>query len=262
MYDRELAKQFILYAAARPVAGLGSYMMFLVETVKQTTRPPFRFELFVRQLEFVGNRSLAIVVLAGAMVGAVFGFQLGEIFRIFGAEAMLGAATGFTMAKELGPVLAGILVAGRAGSSMAAEIGTMRVNEQIDAMRVMAVNPHSYLVAPRVLASMVMLPLLDAILVVVGVFAAFSVGYVFYNVDAGVFIEKIQWLVKPKHIYEGMEKSLIFGIILSTISCYKGFYAAGGAKGVGRATTQAVVYSLVAILLSDFFITYTQYLMR
>jgi phospholipid/cholesterol/gamma-HCH transport system permease protein len=262
MQDRAIVWQGVKRLAAQPVAGLGSYMVFLVETVKQAFHPPFRTALFFRQLEFVGNRSMGIVFMAALMVGAVFGFQLGEIFRIFGAEAMLGAATGFTMAKELGPVLAGILVAGRAGSSMAAEIGTMRVNEQIDAMRVMAVNPYSYLVVPRILATMIMVPLLDAILVVTGVAASFLVGYYFYNVDIGVFFEQMQWICKPRHIWEGMEKAVIFGLILSSVSCYKGFHASGGAKGVGRATTQAVVYSLVAILLSDFFVTYVQYIMR
>jgi phospholipid/cholesterol/gamma-HCH transport system permease protein len=126
----------------------------------------------------------------------------------------------------------------------------------------MSVNPYAYLIVPRIIASMIMVPLLDGCLVLTGVAAAFGIGLTFFNVDAGVFFQQIQWIVKTKHLIEGLEKSIIFGFLLSTISCYKGFYARGGAKGVGRATTEAVVFSLVAILLSDFFITYIQYLMR
>jgi len=172
---------------------------------------------------------------------------------------MLGAAAGISLSKELAPVFAGFLVTARAGSAMAAEIATMRVNEQIDAMRVMAVNPHGYLVAPRILAAVIMLPLLTCIFILTGVFTSFLIGITFIDIDVGTFIEKMRWMVKPRFIFQGMTKAAIFGFILAAIGCYKGFYAGGGAKGVGRATTEAVVISLVAILVSDYFISYLQF---
>ncbi len=210
-------------------------------------------------MEFVGNRSLGITIISATMIGAVFGMILGDIFRTFGAESMLGAAAGIALSKELAPVFCGFLVTARAGSAMAAEIATMRVNEQIDAMRVMAVNPYGYLVAPRILAAALMMPLLTCIFILTGVVASFFVGVSFFDIDIGTFIEKLRWMVKPQFIIQGMEKGAVFGVILASIGCYKGFYAGGGAKGVGRATTEAVVFSLVAIMVIDFFISYLQF---
>jgi phospholipid/cholesterol/gamma-HCH transport system permease protein len=216
--------------------------------------------LFFKQCEFVGNQSIGVMILSGMMIGAVFGLQFGEMFRIFGAEGMIGAAAGYALSKELAPVVGSFLVTARAGSSMAAEIATMRVNEQIDAMRVMAVNPFNYLVAPRIWASVAMMPLLTMIFIISGVFCSFMIGVAIYDVDLAVFFDKIQWIVKPRHLWEGAQKAMIFGLILSIVGCYKGFYANGGAKGVGRATTEAVVMSLVTILVVDFFISYLNYL--
>jgi phospholipid/cholesterol/gamma-HCH transport system permease protein len=200
------------------------------------------------------------MILSGMMIGAVFGLQFGEMFRVFGAEGMIGAAAGYALSKELAPVVGSFLVTARAGSSMAAEIATMRVNEQIDAMRVMAVNPYNYLVAPRIWASVFMMPLLTMIFIISGVFCSFLIGVAIYDVDLAVFFDKIQWIVKPRHLWEGGQKAMIFGLILSVIGCFKGFNASGGAKGVGRATTEAVVMSLVTILVVDFFISYLNYL--
>ena len=132
-----------------PIAGFGSYAIFTWNGLRGMFLPLVDRGLLQRQMEFVGNRSLAIVLLAGAMVGGIFGFQLGEIFKIFGATSLIGAAAGYSLSRELAPVVGAFLVTGRAGSAMAAEIATMRVNEQIDAMRVMAVNAFRYLVAPR-----------------------------------------------------------------------------------------------------------------
>lgn len=243
----------------QPVTFLGSMISFIGTTIVRTFSPRMSLKLFLHQCEFVGNRSLTVTILAGMMIGAVFGLQFGEIFRIFGAEGMIGAAAGFALSKELAPVIGSFLVTARAGSSMAAEIATMRVNEQIDAMRVMAVNPYNYLVAPRLWASVAMMPLLTLIFIASGVFCAFIIGITIYDVDLAVFFDKIQWIVKPSHIWEGMQKSMVFGLIFSSVGCYKGFHAGGGAKGVGRATTEAVVISLVTILVVDFFMSYAQY---
>jgi phospholipid/cholesterol/gamma-HCH transport system permease protein len=259
--SREMTQSLELVAGAviRPVSGVGAYMIFLWESVRRFFWPPINMRLLMRQMEFVGNRSFWIMVLAGTMVGAVFGLQFGEIFRIFGAEGMIGAAAAFALSKELAPVVGSFLVTARAGSSMAAEIATMRVNEQIDAMRVMSVNPYGWLVAPRILGSVLMMPLLTCVFTLSGVIAAWGIGVALYDVDVGMFFDKIRWIVEPNHVFQGMQKAAIFGAIFSSVGCYKGFHARGGAKGVGRATTAAVVISLVAILISDFFISWLQF---
>lgn len=244
----------------QPITVVGALTSFLGNTILRSFRPAMSLSLFLKQCEFVGNQSIGVMILSGMMIGAVFGLQFGEMFRVFGAEGMIGAAAGYALSKELAPVVGSFLVTARAGSSMAAEIATMRVNEQIDAMRVMAVNPYNYLVAPRIWASFAMMPLLTMIFIISGVFCSFVIGVAIYDVDLAVFFDKIQWIVKPRHLWEGAQKAMIFGVILSLIGCYKGFNASGGAKGVGRATTEAVVMSLVTILVVDFFISYLNYL--
>lgn len=241
------------------VEGIGNFAIFVVNGLKQSFSRNIRVDLVFRQLEFIGNKSFGITLLAGTMVGAVFGLQFGEIFRIFGAESMIGAAAGFALSKELAPVVGSFLVTARAGSAMAAEIGTMRVNEQIDAMRVMAVDPVGYLVTPRMLGSIIMMPLVATLFIAAGVTSAYLIGVGMYAVDQGIFFEKIRMIVAPRHIVQGMEKAAVFGAIFSATGCYKGFHAAGGAKGVGKATTEAVVISLVTILVTDFFISYLQF---
>lgn len=253
------AIDYVLGLATRPVSAFGSYTLFLTRSIQRCFFPPVRIPLLFKQLEFVGNRSFGIILISATMVGAIFGLILGDIFQTFGAQSMLGAAAGIALSKELAPVFTGFLVTARAGSSMAAEIATMRVNEQIDAMRVMAVNPYGYLVAPRIIGALIMMPLLCCIFICAGVFAAFVMGVLFFDIDLGTFYEKLRWMVKPHYVIQGMEKAAVFGVILSSVGCYKGFYAGGGAKGVGRATTEAVVISLVAIVVSDYFLSYLQF---
>lgn len=242
-----------------PIVKAGTFTIFMGRSFKRMVLPPVNFKLLIIQMEFVGNRSLLIILLAGFMVGAIFGFQLGEIFRIFGAESMIGAAAGFALSRELAPMIGSFLVTGRAGSAMAAELATMRVNEQIDAMRVMSVNPYSYLVAPRILASIIMMPLLTILFIVAGVTASFLVGVIWYHIDIADFIAKIQWVVSPGDLARGCEKAVVYGVLFSGIGCYQGFHASGGAKGVGKATTVAVVTSYVSILVADYIITYIQF---
>jgi phospholipid/cholesterol/gamma-HCH transport system permease protein len=240
------------------IIGLGKFTLLLREVLFWLMRPPFRIQLIFKQFEFVGNKSLSIVTLSSLFTGAVLGLQIGKIFGIFKAEGLMGAATGKALALELAPVMCGFIVTGRAGAAMAAEIATMRVNEQLDAMEAMGVSPISYLIVPRVVASTLMLPLLTAIFLALGILGCYILGLIMFRVDTSVFIAQLQWLVWVSDIQKGMTKSLCFGFILSTIACYKGFYARGGAKGVGEATTQAVVTSLLSILIFDFFISLVQ----
>ncbi|MBI2602166.1 MAG: ABC transporter permease [Deltaproteobacteria bacterium] len=239
-------------------SSLGSYFLFCAESFRRIFFPPLSFKLILQQMEFVGARSLVIIIMAAIMVGAVFGIQFGHIFRIFGVESLIGTAASFSLSKELSPVIGSFLVTGRAGSAMAAEIANMKINEQIDAMKVMAVNPVAYLASPRIVASILMVPLLAGFFTVFGVLSAYVIGVLLFDVDTGIFIDKIRWLNKPSDIVEGLQKAAIFGAIYSSVSCYKGFQARGGAQGVGRATTEAVVISLVIILVSDYFLSYLQ----
>ena len=240
------------------VKHISLYLKFTFDTFKRMFFPFLRTELLFKQMEFVGVKSFTVIVLASFMIGAVFAIQFGSIFKLFGAESMIGAAASFSLSKELAPVIGAFLVTGRAGAAMAAETATMKVNEQIDAMKVMSVNPVGYLASPRVLASMIMMPLLSGFFLIGGICSCFVVGVIFFDIDVGIFLEKIKWISKPKHIFQGLQKAVIFGALFSSIACFKGFYAEGGAKGVGRATTQAVVVSLVIILLVDVFISYLQ----
>lgn len=234
---------------------LGRATMMLTETLVWTFRPPFRLRLLFQAMEFVGVGSLFIVLLTGLFTGAVFALQGASAFRLFNAESLVGSTVALSLAKELSPVLTGLMVTGRAGSGIATELGTMRVTEQIDALETMAVNPVQYLVVPRFLAGVVMVPALSVLFTLVGMCGAYFVGVVLMNIDPGVFLGKTRWLVDPKDITDGLIKATVFGGVLTLVGCYKGFYASGGARGVGIATTQSVVVSSVAILVADYFLT-------
>ncbi|MCA2960829.1 MAG: ABC transporter permease [Silvanigrellales bacterium] len=242
----------------KSVIGMGRYTLLLREVFYWMVRPPYRVRLVFRQLHFVGNKSFNIILLSSVFTGAVLGLQLGKIFGLFQAEGIMGAATGKSLALELAPVMCGFIVTGRAGAAMAAEIATMRVNEQIDAMEAMGVDPISYLIVPRVLAATLMMPVLSGIFLTLGVLGCYVVGQTLFKVDSQVFLSQLQQLVWVSDIRKGLFKATVFGFILSSVACYRGYYARGGAKGVGEATTQAVVTSLLAILIIDFFITYFQ----
>lgn len=241
------------------VASTGKYSVFTTKTVKMMITPPVSFSLVLQQIDFVGTNSLAIVIAAGSMVGGIFGFQLGEIFGLFAVESLVGATAGFAITRELAPIVSAFLVTARAGSAMTAEIGTMRVNEQIDAMRVMSINPYAYLTSPRVLATTVILPLLSTMFVIAGLMCAIFVSSAYYGVEFNAAIERLRWLVSLDDLIVGIEKAAIFGFLLSSVCCFQGFNAKGGAKGVGVATTKAVVVSYVAIIILDFLATYVQF---
>ncbi len=234
------------------------YLVFLFQCFKRIFSLRVNISQVIQHMEAVGVRSFWIIIMAAIMIGAVFGLQFGNIFHLFGAESMVGAAASFAIAKELAPVIGAFLVTGQAGSAMAAEISTMRVNDQIDALKVTAVDPISYLIVPRIIASMLVMPLLSGCFLLAGVLASYLVSILIYDVDVGIFINNIKWITYPEHVVEGLQKAVFFGAVFSSVGCYHGFYALGGAKGVGESTTKAVVISLVIILISDFFISYWQ----
>jgi len=237
------------------VEGLGRLMLLFIQAVRWAFVPPLRLGLIFKQMEFVGVKSTWVVLLTGAFTGGVLALQTYHGFVMFSAESLVGATVALSMTRELGPVLTSLMVTARAGSAMAAELGTMRVTEQIDALSVMAVNPVKYLVVPRILASLAMLPILTVLSDFIGVVGGYVVGVYLLQINPGSFMSNLYDIVTLDDIFNGLIKSVVFGLILSTISCYKGFNTTGGAEGVGRATTEAVVLSSITILVSDYFLT-------
>jgi len=233
----------------------GEHMVLLGQAVFWLFRRPFRMGVFIEAAEFIGVQSLAIVSLIGLFVGMVFALQLVSALRQFGGEQFVGATLGIALTRELAPVFTSIVIAARAGAGMATELGSMRITEQIDALATLAVNPVQYLVTPRVLAATLMAPLLTMLFVVVAMLGGYLVAVGLLGVDPGVFISEARWLVDPADVMQGLIKATIFGCALSTISCAQGFFASGGAKGVGIGTTRAVVGSFVTILVLDYFLT-------
>jgi phospholipid/cholesterol/gamma-HCH transport system permease protein len=242
-------------ALLSPFVEIGALVKLLWETVFWGVRPPYRARLFVESLEFIGIGSIFIISLTAFFVGAVLALQLVDGFRDFGAESQSGAVIGLALAREVGPVFAALMVTSRAGSAMTTELGSMRVTNQIDALVTMAVNPVQYLVVPRVLAGFVMLPVLTMLFNVVGVFGAFLVAVSLLGLDPGVFMDRLKWLVDWEDVSQGLIKAMVFGVAVSLIACRQGFYAQGGAAGVGRATNRAVVQSAIAILMLDYLVT-------
>ena len=218
-------------------------------------RRPFRIGLFFKQMEFIGNKSLGVVILTGMFTGMVLSFQTYRSLREFSSETIVGGLVAVSMTRELGPVLSSLMVNARAGSAIAAEIGTMRVTEQIDALFALAVNPVQYLVTPRVLAGLIMVPMLTAVADITGVFGGYLVGVILLGVDPGIFMAKVVDFVTLSDIMQGTVKAAAFGTLLTLVAAYKGYTTSGGAEGVGRATTEAVVVSAVLILFADYLIT-------
>jgi phospholipid/cholesterol/gamma-HCH transport system permease protein len=206
-------------------------------------------------MEQVGVKSGLVVILTGIFTGMVLALQSFHATRRFGAETMVGVAVALSMTRELGPVLTSFMVTGRAGSAMAAELGAMKVTEQIDALFAMAVNPIKFLIVPRVLASIVVVPILTAVADFVGILGGYFMGVTVLGINAGAFVANMEKYVDLGDIYHGIIKAAVFGLILSTIGCYKGYTATGGAEGVGKATTQSVVLSAVIILMANYLLT-------
>jgi len=233
----------------------GRIVKFFQSTMYWTFKPPFRFKLIVDQFFFVANKSLFIVSLTSIFSGMVFAMQTYYGFKLINADGLVGPTTAIAFLRELGPVFTAIVVTGRCGAAMAAQLGTMRVTEQIDAMDVMAVNSIQYLVVPRVLASLIALPLLTALFIFIGNVGSYFVGTVILNIDPVIYFAHLQEFANTKDLAQGLIKAAFFGIIFAIIGTYKGYNTKGGAEAVGKSTNEAVVLTLVLILVSDYFLT-------
>lgn len=249
------AGEWLLKLLLAPFVELGALFELFGEALFWGIRPPYRGRLLVEAMEFVGIGSIFIVSLTALFVGGVLALQLVDGFRDFGAENQTGAVIGLALAREVGPVFAALMVTSRAGSAMTTELGSMRVTNQIDALITMAVNPVQFLVVPRLVAGLVMVPVLTMLFNVVGVFGAFFVAVRLLGLDPGVFMDRLRWLVDWEDVSQGLIKAMVFGIAVTLIACRQGFYARGGAAGVGRATNRAVVQSAIAILMLDYLVT-------
>lgn len=229
--------------------------MLLFNLARWLPRRPWRLRNLLRQMEVVGVNSTFVVLLTGLFTGMVLALQSYNGFVRFGAESLVGTVVALSVLRELGPVLAGLMVTARAGSLMAAELGTMRVTEQIDAMYTMAVNPIHYLLVPRVVAAIVTLPMLVVLSDFIGILGGYLVAVNLLGINSTLYINKTIQFVEFSDMANGLIKSAVFGLVLSVVSCSFGMRARGGAAGVGRATTQAVVYSSVLILVADYILT-------
>lgn len=218
-------------------------------------RRPWRPALLLQQMEAVGVGSLFIVTLTGFFVGAVLSLQGLHAFALFNAESLVGATVELSLARELAPVFAGLMVTARTGSAIATELGTMRVTEQIDALETMAVDSRQYLIVPRALAGFLMLPVLTIIFNAVALFGAYLVAVASAGISGAEFQSRIPMLTDVGDIVHGLVKSAVFGYVVCLIAAHRGYFAKGGAAGVGTATTRAVVGGSISILALDYCLT-------
>jgi phospholipid/cholesterol/gamma-HCH transport system permease protein len=229
----------------------GRAWIFLFRTVLAVLTPPFRFQLLMTQIYQIGVNSTLVIALIGLFTGAVLAVQGNYTLSKFGATAYVGSAVALSLIRELGPVLTALMVIGRAGSAITAEVGIMRITEQIDALKSMAVDPMKYLMAPRLLAGLFAMPLLTGLFVVVGIGGGYIGGVHLLGLSPGVMIADIDII----DVYSGFIKALVFGFIFGWVACYKGYTCGFGAVGVNKATTQSVVTASVAVLVLDYFLT-------
>src|SRR4030066_189354 len=233
---------------------IGHMFVFLLNSFYFIFIPPFKFRLLLRQIRFFGSKSMLVILLTGSFTGMVLALQLFYILRKFGSEALLGAGIALSLIRELGPVLSALMVTGRAGSALTAEIGMMRISEQIDALTAMALNPIRYLIVPNIVAGIIVFPLLAAIFDVIGIYAGSLVGVKLLGISSGTYFSLMEDYVVMEDIMVGLYKSLSFGLIVSWICCYKGFYTGYGAAGVSKSTTEAGVLCSILILIWDYFL--------
>jgi len=257
-----LGRPILSLAAAlgRPPIAFARYMGELAFLIKDTAvsicTAPIRWRLFLRQVAEIGFRSQLVVGVTGAFTGAVFAAQTYFQFHRLGMESAVGAVVSVSMFRELGPVLTGLMVAGRVGAAIAAEIGTMKVTEQIDALRALGVQPIDYLVVPRTLAMLISMPLLVAECVGLSVLAGYFVATQVLNISDAYYLNTMIKFTTGRDIQMALTKGFFFGIIIVFVSCHQGLNAREGAVGVGRAPTESVVISSLGILIANFFLSF------
>lgn len=235
--------------------GLGAFTNFTIKTIFWTFKPPFRFKLLFDQMFFMGNKSVFIIFLTSGFTGAVFAMQIYLGMKAINADSFIGPIVTIALAKELAPVLSGLVVAGRCGAAMAAQIGSMKVTEQIDALEVMGINSYQYLAVPRILGAMLSMPLLSGIFLLIGYGGSWLIGVKVLQIDEILYTQKISDFMRLGMVAEGLIKATVFGYLIGIIGTYQGFNVEGGAEGVGKGTNMAVVWGMITVLVTDFFLT-------
>jgi len=239
----------------------GRLLLFLLQVLARAVSSPYRIRAMVHQLHFIGARSTPVILVAGFFTGMVLALQFYDTLVRFGSVSLLGSAVALAMIRELAPVLTALVVIGRAGSAMCSEIGIMRSQEQIDALECMGVDPYSYLLAPKLVATVVSLPLLTSLFIVIGIVGGWFVGVVLFGVSEAAFFQGMSETVLNHDIAMGFTKALVFGLLLVWLSTGKGFFlhlepfGAYGAEGVSRVTTDAVVLASISVLCTDYLIS-------
>ena len=233
----------------------GRMAIFTGTALSHCARPPFYPRIVLRQMLDIGFFSLPVVGLTAIFTGMVLALQSYTGFARFSAEGAVASVVVLSMTRELGPVLAGLMVAGRIGASMAAEIGTMRVTEQIDALTTLSTNPFKFLVAPRLIAGLTMLPILVLIADVIGIFGGYLVAVFKLGFNPSNYLQSTYDFMEVHDVVSGLVKASVFGFIITLMGCYHGYHSRGGAQGVGAATTNAVVSASILILSFDYILT-------
>jgi len=246
---------FVLGPALDILDDIGGTITLGMRTLAWLIRPPFRAAQLLGALEFIGAGSTFIVALVGIFTGMAFTVSTIVGFRQFSAENMVGGVVALALARELAPVLSAVVLTARAGSTMASELGNMRVTEQIDAITTMGVSPVQYLVVPRFVASVIVTPMLAVVFGLAGMGGAWIVGVGWQGIDAGIFVDRVGQFLMWRDLRMCLVKALVFGGLVSIICCKKGFFATGGARGVGEATAKAVVASIVVVFCADYVLT-------
>ncbi len=234
---------------------VGKITNFIGKALYHCFTPPFFPSQLWRQILDIGYYSLPVVGMTALFTGMVLALQSYTGFTRFNAEGAIAGVVALSVTRELAPVLAGLMVAGRVGASIAAEIGTMRVTEQIDALTTLSVNPFKYLVAPRILAGTLMLPLLVLIGDIIGIYGGYVVAIYSLDFSVGSYLSQTWDVLKPIDVLSGLAKAAVFGFIVAVMGCYHGYNSARGAQGVGAATTNAVVSSSILILIFNYILT-------
>lgn len=246
----QIGRVFLLF-----LESTGRISLFAVASLSHCVRPPFYPRLIARQMVDIGYYSLPVVALTTLFSGMVLALQSYSGFARFQAENAIATVVVLSITRELAPVLAGLMVAGRIGASMAAEIGTMRVTEQIDALKTLSTNPYKYLIAPRILAGLTMLPLLVLVGDIIGVFGGYLVSVYKLGFNPAHYIKQTFDYLETIDVVSGLVKAAAFGFIVTLMGCYHGYNSRGGAQGVGVATTNAVVSAAILILIFNYVIT-------
>jgi phospholipid/cholesterol/gamma-HCH transport system permease protein len=234
---------------------IGGLSLLAAETVRETFRRPFEARLLLVQLEQVGYRSMSIVLVTALFIGMVLALQTAYALADFGGKLFIGKVVALSLVRELAPVLMALMVGGRVGAGMTAEIGTMKVTEQIDALRAMATSPVRKLVVPKVLATTVMMPLLTTIACAVGILGGMLISIFNLNLSANFYWRSVITSINYNDLISGIGKTFFFGFAIALIACFHGLRTSGGADGVGRSTTSTVVVCAISTLVMDFFLT-------